>query len=384
MVNPALKSRGYEGKIASYEQGLRFINQETQPEGWGRLHLVLGNTYYECGKRYSAPKEYWNKAQHEYQQALLTLTLETEPQLYLEVLQQLTMVLLGLAEAAQAQEVQTNATDLWWKLLLSENRSDEKKKQLALKFTPLAQLAVDVAVARGELLSGLEIAEHVKNACFTWQYYGWTEEMASPNYVEMQKLLNPSTAIVFWHISPYAFRTFIVKHKATEPIPIFTPVLNISNDELPLPEAVQRLVEFEDWLKDWHLQYQDYGSYTQEKQNKSNHSWRKLMEQKLLKLQQILNISAISRELEGINNLILIPHRDLHKLPLHALFSLDSDSAFTGNISYLPSFKLGLMQQSQSANLTEIIHFKRRISQQQRIFYTTVWQTRIRSSQPIF
>ena len=86
------------------------------------------------------------------------------------------------------------------------------------------------------------------------------------------------------------------------------------------------------------------------------------MEQRLLKLKNILNIGAIVHELEDITHLILIPHGDLHRFPLHALFdpplheerihnngyypegqSLESN--FT--ITYLPSVQLGLSLQSE-------------------------------------
>ena len=48
------------------------------------------------------------------------------------------------------------------------------------------------------------------------------------------------------------------------------------------------------------------------------------MEQRLLQLKNILQISTIAQELEGITQLILIPHRDLYRLPIHALFYADS------------------------------------------------------------
>ena len=44
--------------------------------------------------------------------------------------------------------------------------------------------------------------------------------------------------------------------------------------------------------------------------------------------------------LDGIQQLILIPHRQLHLLPLHALFELNCSCDFT--CSYLPSARLGL------------------------------------------
>ncbi|PSB23193.1 hypothetical protein C7B69_14865 [filamentous cyanobacterium Phorm 46] len=55
-------------------------------------------------------------------------------------------------------------------------------------------------------------------------------------------------------------------------------------------------------------------------------------------LKDILQIANIEQQLQsnGTTNLILIPHRDLHRFPIHALFSSD----FV--ITYLPSAQFGL------------------------------------------
>ncbi len=346
--NPALDLRGIEGKLASYEEGLRYVSQDTHSEGWGRLHLAMGSTYYEIGKRELAPSESWNTAQAHLEAALLTLTRDDYVQLHLEVLQNLITVLLGLGRVASAQDLQRRATDIWRQLLNEASTPEESKQKFALKFVGIGQLAVDIAINTGELLLGLEIAEHLKNATFAWQILGWTEEIYSPSYAEIQQLLNPTTAIVYWHISPYGLRCFVIKHKATEPIPIFTPVLNVGeNDDLPRPEPVKRLVELEDWLKDWNHQYLEYRTEGEEKQNKSNHSYRKEMEMRLFNLRNILNIESILGELEGINQLILIPHRDLQRFPLHALFNLATSQAHNLKITYLPSASRGLLLQSE-------------------------------------
>ena len=75
------------------------------------------------------------------------------------------------------------------------------------------------------------------------------------------------------------------------------------------------------------------------------------MEQRLLHLKNILNISTIVEELEGITELILIPHRDLHRFPIHALFNLFSPEelpkAETYTITYLPSAQIGLSLNSE-------------------------------------
>ncbi len=346
-VNPTLKEGDYDAKLISYEAGLDYVRQDTHPEGWGRLHLAIGNSHYDRGKRHPTPRYYWHQAVSEYNQALLTLTQEDFPQLHLEVLQNFIKAVLGLGEITFAQELLQYATDAWQRLL-NEPSSEETKKQLALKFAGFGQLAVDLAVQSGELRQALEIAEYNKNACLNWLIFGWNDEISSPNYPEIQQLINPTTAIIYWYISPYALRTFIIKDNAPEPIPVFTPIMSAAvSDEVPLPEAVEILVELEDWVENWNQQYQEYRTLDQDQQSKNNHSWLVDMEQRLLHLKNILKISTIEHELEGINQLILIPHRDLHRFPLHALFNISSaqeELPINANytITYLPSAQIGL------------------------------------------
>jgi tetratricopeptide (TPR) repeat protein len=343
-TNSALNLRGEEGKLNSYLEALKYVGEDTHPEGWGRLHLAIGNCYYDIGKRYSLPRDYWYQAVDEYNQALMTITADDFANLHLEILQHFIKVLVSLRETTQAQELHQYSTDFLQELLSQANRSDESRKQLTLKNIAFEQLAVEIAVQYGEIVQGLEIAEHGKNACLTWLLYGWTDRIYSPLYSSILQLLNPKTAAIYWHLSPSSLRTFIIKPNAPEPIPVFTPMLNVAPDEFPLPEAVNRLVEFEDWLEDWLDEYGDYRSENRNKQSKISHSWRRDMEQRLAKLREILSISSIEQELQGIENLILIPHGDLNRLPLHGLF----DSKFA--ISYLPSLQIGLnLQQKKSS-----------------------------------
>lgn len=216
-------------------------------------------------------------------------------------------------------------------------------------------MAIDIAIQFGEIAQSLELAEYHKNACITWLRSGWKNEILSPSYRSIHDLLNPTTAIIYWHISPCTLRTFIIKYKSPEPIPVFTPVLNVeATEEKPLPEAIKRLVEFEEWLEDWNQHEREYRNPNPEAQNESHHSWLASMEQRLLKLKGILNISAVINELEDITHLILIPHRDLHRFPLHALFQISSpleksqqqtQASFT--LTYLPSVQVGLSLKSQ-------------------------------------
>jgi tetratricopeptide (TPR) repeat protein len=326
--NPALNLGGYEGKLASYQEGVKHLRPDTHPEGWGRLHIAIGNTYYEQGKKATAPRDYWHHAMSEYQLALSTLTPEDFPELHLEILQSLTKVLVCLGETVAAQELQKWAIELLQQLLTNPTRSDENKKQLVLKFAGLGQLAVDLAVNTGDLVEAWEIAEQGKNNCLQWLMSDLNNHIYPANYISIQKLLNPATAIIYWHLSPAALHTFIIKDQAPSPILLLTPIQDIE----AIPEGVKRLLEFESWLADWQ---------------------QSATPLKLLDLQNILNISTIIQELEGIETIILVPHRDLYKLPLHSLFNLSFSSisslaAANYNIAYLPSVTTGISLQSQS------------------------------------
>ncbi|WP_155962967.1 tetratricopeptide repeat protein [Dolichospermum circinale] len=143
--NPALNLGGYEGKLASYQEGLKHLRPDTHPEGWARLHIAIANTYYEQGKKDLALRDYWHDAISEYQLALSTLSPEDFPELYLEILQSLIKVFVCLQETATAQELQKRGIQLLQQLLSHPTRSDNIKKQLALKFADFEPLTVDLS-----------------------------------------------------------------------------------------------------------------------------------------------------------------------------------------------------------------------------------------------
>lgn len=349
-THPGLNQGSYAGKIASYEEGLKHIRSDTHPEGWGRLHLAIGNTYYEQGKKQQTSRNYWRKAVAEYHQALLILTYQDFPQLHLEVLQSLIKTLLGLQQTTQAQDLLQRATNLLQTLINEPNCSEENQKQLGLKFAGLAQMTADIAVEHGDLVEAWEIAEHGKNDCLNWLLFDGKADISPLNYRATQTLLNPQTAIIYWHLSPAALHTFIIKDQAPSPILVFTPMQSVETmdstplQDLPLPEATRRLIEFENWLENWQRDYQDYRLQVQDQTSKSNHNWRLVMAERLSQLRNILEIDTIIPELEDITQLILIPHRDLQRLPLHVLFEMPQaeQTNFELSITYLPSVQTGL------------------------------------------
>lgn len=332
--NLALNQRGYEGQIASYQEGLKQISKDAQPEGWGRLHLAIGQAHYRQGQRNSRPKDYWRKAVSEYKEAIGVLTETAFPEAHLEVIQELFKALLSLGELAEVERLEQKALDILNSLLKQPKISKHERQQIGLKFIPLQQLRVDLAVKSGAFIKALELAESHKNACLSWILDldgNGDRNPLSPKWVEIRRLLAPKKAIVYWHLSPSELTTFILKHDTLEPIVLREP---------PTPEETKfplRTIELEKWIADWDRQYQEYLC----SQDKENHYWRQEMSAVLTHLANILDISEIVNELVGIDELILIPHRELYRFPLHYLFPEELTTC------YLPSIKLGLNNQNK-------------------------------------
>ena len=328
--NPALNQRGYQGKLTSYQEGLKYVDKNKQPEGWGELHGAIARAHYYRWE--SNPRLFPNllsPAINSYYLALETLTKGTFPKLHLELLQELIKVLLRAKRTEQANKLRRDATDLLHRLLTDKNYSQLSEKQLADKLVSFQQLTVNIFMQSGQLTEALETAEQDKNVCLSWllnalpipDYPEETE--VTVTHPQIQQLLNPTTCAIYWHLSKAALTTFIIK-----------------SDELLSPEDCDSKSpnEFEAWVKDWNQQYADYQDKSQEKANKKNHPWRAEMPSKFAILKEILQIAKIEQQLKlnGITNLILIPHGDLHRFPIHALFS----SEFV--ITYLPSAQFGL------------------------------------------
>ncbi|MEO1559422.1 MAG: CHAT domain-containing protein, partial [Cyanobacteria bacterium J06632_19] len=313
---------------------LKYCQKNTHPEGWQRLHQAIGNAHYYQGIGKQNYRKYWLEAESEYKQALTTLTPETFPELHLQVLKNLIRVLFGLNKPDEAKQYRRQALEVFRHLLNSPNKSSFQKRQLQAEFYGFSQMRVDVLIEDGDLIPALESAERDKNFYLTWILDNQKEHILSPSYSEIKKLVNPqnktNTAIIYWHLSPFALTTFIIKPGADKPIVIPT----------------QNLDKLEAWIKNWDEQYENYRKG--KKQELSNPLWRDNLPQLLTQLKEILNISGIIESIQNSNfkieNLILIPHRDLHRFPLHALFP----DNFT--INYLPSAQIGLTLNSQSQN----------------------------------
>jgi tetratricopeptide (TPR) repeat protein len=330
--NPELNKRGYEGELVSCREGLKYIHQDTHPEGWGVLHKAIGRAHYSQWKS-SSNKQYCRKAIEEYEEASRTLI--NFPEHHLDLLQDLIRAYFDVGDQVKVEELKRRASGMIQGLIKKES-NPQKKSLIALKYAWLEQLTVDIALEKGELVKAWELAEKSKNACLTWLLTGWQEkaDIDSPNYQKVQQLLNPATAIIYWHISPNSLNTFILKHGALEPL-----VLGGST------ESAQKLYELQKWQKTWNHEYQAYCQ--KQKQQGTSTSWRDNLPNHLENLKRILKIDTIVEQLSEVSNLILIPHQELHLLPLASLFP------YKFTITHLPCVQIALNQIGTNFSLAD-------------------------------
>jgi tetratricopeptide (TPR) repeat protein len=314
----------YEDAITSYDQALIHFSREMQPEGWGELYRGKGDVY-----RYQAQytqttqtsrSRYYLQSLKCYQTALQTL--ENFPESYLGLIQGLIKTYLSLANFEAAKQWRIKGLEVFRELLNAQSAPQEKRK-IEVQFSVFSQVDVDVLLSAGNFVTALENAERYKNRCLTWILEEWQEKIISPSYVEMQQLLDSNHEIVYWHLSEETLTTFILK----------------SNQESPIV-LTHKSTQFKAWQKEWDKRYGDYRSKRKDKTYLlPSHPWRDTLDEELARLKSILKIDEIEAKLSPETQLILIPHRDLHRFPIHALF----ENSVT---TYLPSIQVGLTQKT--------------------------------------
>ncbi|WP_449416995.1 CHAT domain-containing protein [Phormidium nigroviride] len=327
----------YEKAIQNWDEGLEkyLPSNRDYRLAYGQLHHQKGQAHYKYGKQTTTYFEYFHKAKASYEQACEYLKSPLIAEVYIEVLQDLIVVCRSLGDP-KTNEYLDEATNLLENLILDDDTPPEKKLRLARKFAGIYQLGVDKLVESGDKVKAIETAEKRKNFCLKWMQQGWQQLLDSTNFSQMQELLkkDSQTAIIYWHLSPVTLTTFIITPEKFEAISTpLNPIFNNKNQSL------------EKWLQDWKTRYQDSRKTKGEKAPAETNSWQDNLESSLEELGRLLNIAEIcDRHLSGINQLIFIPHRDLHLLPLHALFNQEKYTTI-----YLPSAQIGIDRKNRPA-----------------------------------
>jgi CHAT domain-containing protein len=144
----------------------------------------------------------------------------------------------------------------------------------------------------------------------------------------MRQLLTPDTAIVYWHLSDDALTTFILTSENPDPVVLPT-------------DRYQQSIDLKKLIDEYKKDYKTYRELPKDAK-KDDHPWRLKLQSWLDRLKQILAIGTIENHIGNAKQIILLPHRDLHLLPIHTGFA----DRFT--CTYLPSIQIGLNQPTRS------------------------------------
>lgn len=165
--------------------------------------------------------------------------------------------------------------------------------------------------------------------------FNLTQPIEHINFAQIKSLITDErTAILEWYLQDDSFQTFIITAQSDSPLVLQASV----KDNLALVE----------WTQEY---FQDY--------QKNQEQWRVEFLLRLHKLAQILHLDEILNHLPTTcDQLILIPHRFLHCLPLHVLPFADGScllDRFPDGIRYAPS--CSILQMIQTRQRTEFSNF---------------------------
>ncbi len=326
LKHPELNQRGYPGQVASLTVGLTYCPADTHPLGHGYLQRALGNTHWDRARTQDNPRYYRRQALKAYNASLRVLTATDHPEERLQTLQKLIRTHLALNELPAVRHHQTEGIALFQQL----RATARNKRQFEAQFSNFSRTEIDLLIGENAAVKALEQAEFYKNRALTWILDEWQETTLSPGYGEMRSLLRPDTAIVYCHLSDDALTTFILTSDRPDPIVLPT-------------DRYRQSIKLKKLIDEYKKNYKTYRELPKDAK-KDDHPWRVNLLSCLDRLKQILDIGAIETHIGSAQQIILLPHRDLHLLPIHTGFA----DRFT--CTYLPSIQIGLNQPTRQPN----------------------------------
>jgi CHAT domain-containing protein len=352
-----------ERAIACYRRALQVYRYDTLPEQWARTHNNLGIALSE--RHQGDRQRNLEEAIASYQQALRVYTIATFPENYVKTQCNLGLAYRDVGQLRNAGTAFRAAID-GVELLRSQTLSgDTIKQKLAERWSQLYQQAVEVCLelapteshyysqaleyverskARNlvELLSLQELLpkgeipatviqelhalrralaaeqrslRHSETGDYRRFYelrqqldrlratqiqpldptFGATQKVEAISFAQMRSLLGEDTVVIAWYVTDDYFLTFVITSESTTP--------HVWRSEASDREA----------LRDWVNSY--FQVYLREKT-----TWQNRLVVQLYDLATILHLEEILNVIpETCSQAILIPHRFLHLLPLHAL-----------------------------------------------------------------
>ncbi|WP_052308467.1 MULTISPECIES: CHAT domain-containing tetratricopeptide repeat protein [Moorena] len=377
------KTQNSEEAIACYQEALRVRTFEAFPIEWAQTQNNLGIAY---GDRIKGEKaQNIEKAIACYQEALRVLTFEALPQNYLDTNNNLGLVCRdaqNFPEAYQAFDAAIKTVEFLRDEIISGSGVEEYKTKLAERYNRSYRAMVEVCLDLTNITAAIEYVERSKTrnlveeilsrdlktifpvdvvtqleqyrdeiaigqyqiqngkadnpTALAQHLQKWRQQRnnlqdhylpigSSFNFKQFQQKLDDHTAIVEFYITWDKLLTFIFTSETQQPI-----VWQSQPQDL-------------DKLGNWVDEYLE--SYDTEKSD-----WQNDLSNRLDELADILSINDIIKQIpEKCDRLILIPHRYLHLLPIHALPITSKHregkseilmDRFPAGVSYAPSCQL--------------------------------------------
>ncbi len=170
--------------------------------------------------------------------------------------------------------------------------------------------------------------------------FSLTQRVQPIQFSKIQELLDKETLLMQWYLSPQGIYTFIVRGETGE-----------ISVHLSPPENLEQLQELRD-------------TYLQTYQRHHSDDWETNLDHFLRRLRDILELPQLLPQIPPTyRRLIVVPYRELHLFPLHALPLGDEDEP-----DYLADrFPLGVTY-SPSCQFLEVSQRQRKTSNRQRFF----------------
>ncbi len=332
-----LSERGYSGVIASLTVGLLYCPADTHPLGHGYLQRELGDAHWKYADR-TSPKPKWREALTHYEASERVLTIADHPEERLQTLQRLVRVHFALNTPTETLTALIRQGAELRDRILTQAKSQPQRDRLHRTLPNFNEFTVDLYLRQGEIIRAIETAEADKNGLMQWLL----PSTETPNYHQMRQWIAHRT-VVYWHFSANALTTFILNAESDRPI-----VLHHTNPEI----ALKQRNELETWIENWNKNYNTHLETSKKETNnteKTRSEWQNTLETELEKLATILDIPTLITHLNPAKPVILIPHRDLHRLPLPSFFP---DFLPTT----LPSIQLGRNLRSPQTQTTHLLN----------------------------
>ncbi len=318
-------TQGYQAAIAALDSGLEAMQPQyaEYPRACGILYQRKGDFQYREGYTLVDPNPSWQEAKLSYLSALDYLTFAQFPELHLLLLQSLLTVCALLGDQYALQTMLPQALEKRGQILQMLTLSVEQRQGLKRELAGLDQLQIDLLAQQdvNQALITADAAHHMR-----LNHWRNVEEFPPIDWAQMQKLLCPQSALLFWHLSPAAVSVFVLK---LNQFPVVFRILppqrfdEIEGSQITQASTRQRS-QLDEWLEQWKAQSADFTASP-------------TIATQLQQLRQLLNVEQLCREmLSDVQQLILVPNQGLQPLPLHTLFS----DAWT--TTYLPTIHLGL------------------------------------------